>query len=215
MNDRSSPDPVPSPEPKTLPDSRPSSNVSDFAEHATEEWRALLSEHPAVPTGPVEAAEVPFALPGYDILDEIGQGGMGVVYRARQRGLKRIVALKMIRDQASAHPHALARFRTEAQALASLQHPNIVQIYEVGEHDGQPFFSLEYVKGGSLDDRLAGTPQPPRNPGPRRGRAAFPRREPARPGGQGAAAAGPRGAAARQRDARLLPGPGPLPGQPR
>jgi tetratricopeptide (TPR) repeat protein len=86
---------------------------------------------------------------------------MGIVYLARQVALKRIVALKMMR-RGRGGAEDLARFRAEAEAVARLQHPNIVQIYEIGEHDGLPFFSLEYVEGGSLDKRLAGTPQPPR-----------------------------------------------------
>jgi serine/threonine-protein kinase len=87
---------------------------------------------------------------GYEILETLGRGGMGVVYKARQSGLCRLVALKMILSGFADEPGALSRFRSEAQAIAQLQHPNIVQIYEVGEHQGNPFFSLEYVDGGSL-----------------------------------------------------------------
>src|SRR5262245_17718699 len=102
------------------------------------------------------------AIPGYDILAELGRGGMGVVYQARQRSLKRLVALKMILAGVQGDPTARVRFRTEAEAVARLQHPNIVQVYEVGEHDGRPFLALEYVAGGGLD-RLAGTAQPERD----------------------------------------------------
>jgi WD40 repeat protein len=100
------------------------------------------------------------AVPGYEVLGELGRGGMGVVFRARQLKLDRLVALKMILAGSHAGPDELARFRTEAEAIARLQHPNIVAVYEVGEHGGLPFFSLEFCPGGSLDRKLAGTPLP-------------------------------------------------------
>jgi WD40 repeat protein/tRNA A-37 threonylcarbamoyl transferase component Bud32 len=100
-------------------------------------------------------------IPGYEIQGELGRGGMGVVYKARQVDLNRLVALKMILADSHATSEQLARFRAEALAVARLQHPNIVQIYQVGENNGQPFFSLEYVGGGSLDKKLEGIPLPP------------------------------------------------------
>src|SRR5262245_13836149 len=101
-------------------------------------------------------------IPGYDVLGILGQGGMGVVYRVQQRGLDRLVALKMIVGGSHAASAQHARFLAEARAVAQLQHPNIVQVYEIGEHDGLPYFSLEYVNGGSLSQFLGRKPQPPR-----------------------------------------------------
>ncbi len=116
---------------------------------------------PRGPDRPAEAAAPgPVAVPGYEILAELGRGGMGVVYKARQTALGRPVALKMILDGAHAGPEQRTRFRLEAEAVARLQHPHIVQIHEVGEADGRPFFSLEYVTGGSLAGKLREGPRP-------------------------------------------------------
>jgi WD40 repeat protein len=102
------------------------------------------------------------AVAGYEVVGELGRGGMGVVYRARQIRLNRPCVLKMILAGVHADAASIARFLGEAEAVARLQHPNIVQIHNVGQADGLPFFELEYVEGGSLDRRLDGTPWPAR-----------------------------------------------------
>src|SRR5439155_24437547 len=110
---------------------------------------------------PTRRRPPPPNLPGYEILGELGHGGMGVVYCARQVALDRVVALKMILAGDRADAEELTRFQSEAAAVARLKHPNIVQIYEVGEHEGQPYFALEYVAGGTLAEAVAGLPQAP------------------------------------------------------
>lgn len=97
-------------------------------------------------------------IPGYKILGEIGWGGMGVVYKARQLSVNRLVALKMISAEATSNKSHRARFQTEVMTLAQLRHPNIVQIYEAGEHAGQPYLTMEFIRGGSLDQRLGAGP---------------------------------------------------------
>jgi hypothetical protein len=98
---------------------------------------------------------------GYRVLGVLGRGGMGVVYKAEQLALRRLVALKMIRGVFVAETGSRSRFRTEVMAIAQLQHPHIVQIFEVGEAEDLPYYALEYVEGGSLADKLTGVPQPP------------------------------------------------------
>ncbi|MBX9625817.1 MAG: serine/threonine protein kinase, partial [Gemmataceae bacterium] len=102
------------------------------------------------------------AVPGYEVLGVLGRGGMGVVYKARQVALNRLVAVKFLPDGPAASAGRLVRFRQEAEAVARLQHPNIVQVFEVGAAPGGAFLALEYVDGGTLQQQTAGVPQPPR-----------------------------------------------------
>lgn len=101
-------------------------------------------------------------LGGYEIVGELGRGGMGIVYRARHRRLKRFVAIKMIQPDRRPSTRELARFRCESEAIARLHHPNIVQIFEVGEENGSPYLALELAEGGTLQQRLQDLPYEPR-----------------------------------------------------
>jgi WD40 repeat protein/tetratricopeptide (TPR) repeat protein len=120
--------------------------------------RTPQRESPAAPPRERAARVLP-VVPGYEVFEELGRGGMGVVYKARHLALKRLVALKVFRGETPAGAEGAARFRAEAEAVARFQHPNIVQIYEVGEHHGLRYLALEYVAGGNLQQRLAGTPR--------------------------------------------------------
>ena len=124
----------------------PPSSVSQAALSGAASQRPSLQEPPTVA--------------GYEILGELGRGGMGVVYKARHVALDRLVALKMILAGTHAGPKDLARFRQEAAAIARLHHPNIVQVFDIGDAGGRPYFALEYVEQGSLAQHLRGEPQP-------------------------------------------------------
>ena len=143
--------------------------------------------HPLLPPTKIVPNSWP-RVAGYQILEVLGSGGMGIVYKAHQERLDRFVALKMIRAGGGARPEDLARFETEAKAVAAIEHNNIVKIFDIGEQDGLPYFSLEYLSGGSLSQRIGGKPQPfdrgrpdRRNPGPCNPRRARAQGDPPRP----------------------------------
>jgi len=132
--------------------------VADVAgSHSRSDSPLLASETPS------GSLELPCRLGGYELLDELGRGGMGVVYRARQLGLDREVAVKMILRGQLASATDRARFRAEAEAAARLDHPNIVPVYEVGESEGRPFFSMKYIAGRTLSLMLTEHPLPDRD----------------------------------------------------
>src|SRR5262249_47566979 len=111
------------------------------------------------PVGPRPAGPLP-KIPGYEITEMLGSGGAGVVYKARHLKLNRTVAIKMLLAGGYAGHRELERFTREAEAVAALRHPNIVQVYDAGEHDGFPYFTMELMEGGSLLHSLNGTPVP-------------------------------------------------------
>src|SRR5262249_25352208 len=129
------------------------------------ELEPTISASPMSPSHGRDVAAALPVIPGYEIIKELGHGGMGVVYKARQLKANRVVALKMIR--APVHPslERKVRFKIEAELCARLQHANIVQIHDVDEHEGLPFFSLEFCSGGPLNERLQGRPLPWRKAG--------------------------------------------------
>jgi tetratricopeptide (TPR) repeat protein len=148
--------------PSTAPpaSARPSAGATDIIDPQQQTWAPKPGGTAPPPRTSRPAGRV--QIPGYEILGELGRGAMGVVYKARQVKLDRVVALKMILAGGHASADDLARFQREAEAVARLQHPNIVQIFEIGEQDGRPFVALEFVDGGTLQKQVNGRPQPPR-----------------------------------------------------
>jgi serine/threonine-protein kinase len=130
------------------------------------ELEALFPTPPASPGASTPAPRHPVGdlprVPGYDVEAVLGRGGMGAVYKARDLRLNRLVALKMLLAGAWAGPQERERFLREAEAVAGLRHANIVQVHGAGDHEGRPYFTMEYVEGGSLAQRLQGAPQPAR-----------------------------------------------------
>jgi WD40 repeat protein len=122
----------------------------------------LASGQDRTDSGSMPEGAAPPSIAGYEVLGELGRGGMGVVYQVWQEQLGRMAALKMISAVGRASPEEQRRFRIGAEATARMQHPNIVQVFEIGEHNGQPYLVLEFVDGDSLARRLAGTPLDPR-----------------------------------------------------
>ncbi len=129
-------------------------NVASQLGHTT------VSERPVVTTEPAE--QLPATVGLYEILEKIGSGGMGVVYRARHQAIKRLVALKMLRDARLGDTEMLTRFCVEGEAVARVRHPNVVQIHDFAQHEGHLYFTMEYLAGGSLSRRLEGKPLPQR-----------------------------------------------------
>ncbi|QEL16752.1 serine/threonine-protein kinase [Limnoglobus roseus] len=145
--------------------------------HLREELALQFEVHGAMATDAAETPrltdatrpdlEPPFGdelpdVPGYEVVEVLGRGGMGVVYKARDRRLRRPVALKMFDPGRTPSPREVLRFRAEAAAIARLRHPNVVQIYEIGDHRGLPFLALELADRGTLAHRLQRLPYPPR-----------------------------------------------------
>jgi serine/threonine-protein kinase len=123
----------------------------------------VLLPSPAAPTPPPPEGPALPQVPGYQVEAVLGRGGMGVVFKARHLKLNRPIALKMLLAGTYAGPEELARFRREAEAVAALRHPNIVQVHDAGEVTGRPYFTMEYVEGGTLAQRLAARPLLPRD----------------------------------------------------
>ena len=142
---------------------RRSMNTSGLSGAELGKLRGLIPPNPAAhpKANDRDQSSLP-QVPGYLIEAELGRGGMGVVYRARQSQLNRPVALKMILNSQFASQEQIVRFLTEAQTCAALRHPGIVHIYEVGQHDGIPFFSMELLEDGTLADYVARQPVSPR-----------------------------------------------------
>ncbi len=135
---------------------RPLFALGDFVDHFAGDSRRPTIKMPA------KSQPLPGAIEGYDLLEELGRGGMGVVTKAWDRKLERFVALKMVLKGKLASSEDLQRFQREATAAAGLHHPHIIPVFQVGEHEGQPYFSMKYIAGPSLAQVVAEGPLLPR-----------------------------------------------------
>lgn len=163
--------PGPSPDPRIPSGGKPSAGRRD---QPTKGQRDTVPETRVSPEDLAGSAQLSFdpnhpllqkdhlSIPGFELLGELGRGNMGVIYKARQTKLNRVVALKMILSGKHADNTQLKRFQTEAESIGRLHHPNIVQIYNVGEFEEQPYLVMEYIDGGSLDRKLRGRTLPPK-----------------------------------------------------
>jgi serine/threonine protein kinase len=152
--------------PDLLPEVQRRIKALDQMERLLQELAQPTRDYPQVTPSPQSTADwgpVLPRIPGYEILGELGRGGMGLVCQARDLKLKRLVALKMILAGGQASPQQRARFLAEAEAVARLHHPHIVQVFAFGEQEGNPYFVMEFVPGGSLDRKLHKQPQPARD----------------------------------------------------
>lgn len=129
-------------------------------EHAVNQETPFVRNQAGLRSEPT--ASKPVGIPGHEVLGQLGHGGMGVVHLARDLRLKRMVALKVLRGGDLATENERSRFFSESEAVARLNHPGIVQIYEAGEYEGMPYLTMEYLEGGTLADRLTGVPVLPR-----------------------------------------------------